>query len=540
LQALGFLLAGFFLMDLEIYDCTLREGEQAHGASFSFNNRIELFKKLDEFGVDYVEVGWPIASKEITESIKECLKISKRAKVVAFGSTSIKDNPGEDENLNSIVNSGAKYACIFGKTSIEHIKKQLKLTEEENLNKIKDSVFYLKSNGLTVFYDAEHYFDGFKDNKDYSIKTLVAALKGGAERLILCDTNGGTIPKDAERILKETNEELKKFGFCDNLGVHFHNDSGLALANTISSLPYIVQVQGTINGIGERIGNLNFSEFLPIYIKKLKNQSHINLKKLKNINEAGYKLAGMNVPEIRTFVGDSAFLHKAGVHIDATKKGISYEHENPEDFGNKRVILMNTLGGRSSIIHIAEKFGYELNKNDEKTKEKIQKLFEELREREMRGYKLGTSEAEQFLLIEKYFNSNEPIFEILEWSINSEYINAKEKSRFLVLCKVNGELVEESLEVEGGPVDAAFKTLKKILSIKHPEIDNLRLADFHVSIAISHEEESAVRTKIDFSDGIDFSTIGVDSNILGSSVEALEKGFRYYLMRKKNKFKNKG
>jgi 2-isopropylmalate synthase len=512
---------------LEIYDCTLREGEQAEGASFSSEGRIELCKMLDEFGVEYVELGWPLASQEIFNSFKQCMQVIKKAKIVAFGSTSIKDNPEEDENLNSIVLCGAKHACIFGKANPEHVEKQLKISKEENLKKIQESIGYLKSKDIEAFYDAEHYFDGYKKDKEYAIQTLVAALKGGAKRLILCDTNGGILPEEALEIVKNTHEELVKKGFQPELGVHFHDDGGLALANTLNCIPYIKQVQGTINGIGERLGNLNFSEFLPIYMKKMNNELGIELKQLKKINEQGFKIAGIKIPEKRAFVGDTAFAHKGGVHIDAVSKGAGYEHENPEEFGNKTTIILNSLGGRSSVVRLAEQFGYSLDKKDLLVREKIQELFEELKNLEKQGYRLGMLKAEQYLLINKYFGNKEKILEVLEWNVNSELRLGKERSYFKITCRLDKELFEDSLTVEGGPVDAAFKTLKKIIRKKYPEIENLKLVDFHVSIAIRHGEESAVRTEIFFSDGEEFSTVGVDKNILGSAIEALEKGFRY-------------
>jgi 2-isopropylmalate synthase len=522
-------------MTLDIYDCTLREGEQAEGASFSLNERIELVKLLDNFGVDYIELGWPLSSNEILESFKLALPIVKKSKIVAFGSTSIRDNVDDDENLNSIVKSCVKYACIFGKTNILHIKKQLKITPEENLNKIKDSIEFLNNKGITVFYDAEHYFDGFINDKKYAVETLITAANAGAKKLILCDTNGGMIPSKVKKIIKETVKELDIKGVKTSLGVHFHNDSGLALANTIISLPYISHVQGTINGIGERLGNLNFSEFLPVYIKKIKGKLNVDLKDLKKVNEETYRLCGIEMPDKSPFVGKLAFAHKAGVHIDATLKGASYEHEIPEEFGNKRVIIMNTLGGRSSIINIAQEFGYEIDKNHEDVKEKIKELFKELKVLEKQGYRIGLIKAEQYLLLNKYFDDNKDIFRILEWEIKSEMRNGKEFSYFKSIGKIGDELFEGSSVVEGGPIDAAFKTLKKILKQRFPRTENLNLIDFHVSIARQNKEESTVRTRIDFKDDVSninevFSTVGVDRNILGSAILSLEKGFRYYIL----------
>ncbi len=521
-------------MSLEIYDCILREGEQAEGASFSFKDRIELALKLDEFGFDYIELGWPIVSSDIFDSFKTVISKAKKAKIVAFGSTSIKENPSEDKNLNSILDSGAKYACIFGKSSLIHVEKQLKISSEENLSKIYKSVKFLVDNELIVFYDAEHYFDSYKSNKEYAIQTLIKALSAGAQRIILCDTNGGCLPDESRKIVKETKETLEKAGFIVNLGIHFHDDCGLALANTLACLPYIVQVQGTINGTGERLGNLNFSEFLPVYIKKLNKNLDVNLVELKKLNEEAFRVSGIEIPEGRAFVGERAFSHKAGVHIDAQAKGASYEHEAPEDFGNRRTILLNSLGGRSSIVNLAEELGYKLNKDDTKVKEKIEELFKELKEYESAGYKIGSIKAEQFLLIEKFFGENNFSFNIIEWEIKSEFKNRKETSNFKVVGRINNEIFEGEMSVEGGPVDAAFKTLKKIISRRYPKIEELNILDFHVSIARQNSEESSVRTRIDFTNGLEFSCVGVDKNMLGSAIEALEKGFKYYLINQKN------
>jgi len=522
-------------MGLEIYDATLREGEQADGASFSFEDRLELCKKLDEFGVDYIELGWPLASKEIFESFKPAMELCKNAKIVAFGSTSMNKTPEDDLNLNSIINCGAKHACIFGKTDLDHVELQLKISDEENLTKIKESIKFLVENGIRVIYDAEHYFDGFKKNKEYALKTLMKALEGGAQRLILCDTNGGILPIEAKDIVKETKERLDLEGFEEILGVHFHNDSELALANTLVGLPYIKQVQGTINGIGERLGNLNFSEFLPIYVKKMGNSIMMDLRKLKEINEEAFRLAGLEVPEKRAFVGNSAFAHKGGVHIDALSKGASYEHANPEDFGNKRVILMNSLGGKTSIVNIAKEFGVELDKKDPLTIEKINELFIELRELEKKSYAIGAIKAEQFLLIDKYFGENKNPFKIVGWKIDSSMVDGDEKTCFNIKCDVNDKLMEKYLCNVGGPIEAAYKTLVELLVDDYPNIKELKLVDFHVSIARQKKEESTVRTRIDFVDGEEFSTVGVDKNILCSGMQALEKGFRYYLKKTLNK-----
>ncbi len=516
---------------IEIYDCTLREGEQAAGASFSFNDRIKLFKKLDDLGVDYIELGWPIASEDILKSFHECEKIVKNSKIVAFGSTSIKENPEEDKNLQSILDSKAKFACIFGKTWLEHVSKQLNITPEENLERIKKSINFLKENNIKVFYDAEHFFDGFLSNKEYAIKTLIEASRAGAERLILCDTNGGIFPEKAKQIVQEVREHLDNIGIKTSLGVHFHNDRGLALASALSCLEYIEQVQGTINGRGERIGNLNLSEFLPNY-ESLGFNVDIDLKKLKETVEEAFRSSGIPTPGNMPFVGKEAFAHKGGVHQDALNKGASYEHSVPEEYGNKRIILLNTLGGTSCVVSVARYFGHELDKKDEITKEKVENLFKELREYEKEGYRIESLPAEQFLLVEKYFGNLKEYFNIEKWKIETSMENNKEKSKFIVSGEIENKPFKTELEIAGGPINAAFKTLKGLLLEKYPEINNLHLSDYHVEIAKRSEEASTVRTSILFKCPELFEIVGVSENIIDSSIIALCKGFKYYL----NKF----
>lgn len=363
-------------MVLEIYDCTLREGEQAEGASFSLEDRITLCKLLDEFGVDYIELGWPVTNGEIKKSFEIAQKEVKRAKIVAFGSTSIHPEPAQDRNLNSILETGVNYACIFGKTDKQHIENQLRITPLENLEKIYSSIKFLRDNGLIVFYDAEHFYDAYKKDSSYAIETLVKAIEAGAERIVLCDTNGGSLPDEVKKITEETENILKSKGLETILSVHFHNDCNLALANTLATLHYIGQVQGTINGIGERIGNLNFSEFLPVYMIKLQNKLNVNLRNLKELNEDSFRLCGVSMPEKRAFVGDSAFAHSGGVHIDAEGKGASYTHMNPELVGNKSRIVLNSGGGRSAVIQVAKRFGYELQKQDLEVRTRVDEMLD--------------------------------------------------------------------------------------------------------------------------------------------------------------------
>jgi len=517
---------------LELYDCTLREGEQAAGASFNLKDRVELFSRLDDFGFDYIELGWPVASEKILKSFELCRKIKKNSKIVAFGATCVKHNLSEDANLSSLIKSKADYSCIFGKSHLEHVEKQLGITPEENLSGIRRSIEFLRKNSMRVFYDAEHFFDAFKENKEYALATVYSAVKGGAEKIILCDTNGGTLPSEVEKIVAETYNELK--GYNVPLGVHFHDDCGLALSNALVALPFIQQVQGTINGIGERVGNLDFSQFIPVYQSKLGKRLNVKSKKLKQLTEFAYRLSGLDIPLNKPFVGNNAFAHKGGVHIDAVVKGATYEHVNPENYGNRRVLVLNTLGGSAGVIELARQLGHRLDKKDPQVRKRIVDLFSELRGLEEKGYRLGAIPSEQYMLIEKYFGRFKNFFDITSSRVETEMINLQETSRFFMTGNLGREPIMRETTVEGGPVDAAYKTLTNLLSKNYPLVKDLKIVDFHVSIAKSKAEESTVRTIIRFEDHERFETVGVDSNMFQSALEALSKGLRYYLNKKYN------
>ena len=509
---------------LEIYDCTLREGEQAGGVSFSVKDRVDIVKALDEFGIEFVEVGWPI-QEEVLEAFEALEKEKLGTKLVAFGSTSLVKDVEQDANLNSIIESKAKYACIFGKTWLEHIEKQLKISKEENLEKIFKSITFLKKNRLDVFYDAEHYFDGFKANSDYAFATIKSASLAGASRIILCDTNGGSLPEEVKEIVKKTADFLKENKLNAKLGVHIHNDSGLALANSLEALPFIEHVQGTINGLGERVGNLDLCEFIPLLMLKKKMKLSFNLEKLKPLSNLVYKAANLPSQIRQAFVSERAFSHKGGVHIDATSKGASYSHIKPEDLGLEHSLILTSLGGSACVVSTAGKFGIELDKKDEKVKTKIKEVIDYLREQEKRGYDLGNIEAEQFMIINKFFGNYKEFFKIEKWEIST----GDKGSKAFVKLKINGDEFEEQEQVSGGPVEALYSALKKAVSKKYPEIDKLELTDYKVRIAKAEGSESSVRTSIDFSDGESFSTVGVSENIILSSLEAIEKAFNYYL-----------
>lgn len=515
---------------LELYDCTLREGEQAAGAKFDLDSRVKLFSALDDFGMDYIELGYPVSSLEVARSFEECRKVRKNAKIVAFGSTCVKSDLDKDANLLALIKSKADYACIFGKTHLEHVKKQLKVTPKENLSGIKKSVEFLRENGMGVFYDAEHFFDAYKEDKKYALATVRAAIAGGAQRIVLCDTNGGTLPREVEKIVAETYAALKQYNVP--LGIHFHNDLGLASANALVSLGYISQIQGTINGTGERTGNLDFSQFIPVYISKLKKSLNVKKIKLKLVNDLAYTLAGLPIAHNKPIVGKNAFAHKGGMHIDAVVKGAKYEHISPEEYGNKRVIILNTLGGKAGTLAVASQFGYKLDKGDIRTQERIENLFKELHQLEEKGYDLGDIPAEQYMLIEKHFGHFRSFFNVSGSRFLTERTDFKDISKFFMRGNLGHKPVRCKTAIHGGPVDVVYKTLTNLLSKKYPLVKDLKLVDFHISIAKKNAEASTVRTIIGFEDGENFETVGVDSNMFQSSLEALIKGLRYYLNRR--------
>lgn len=512
-------------MELEIYDCTLREGEQTAGVSFSVADRLKIAKMLDVVGVDYIELGWPVL-KEAMKAFHAIKKLQLKVKVVAFGSTSLSRNAKEDKNLKSIVETGTKYACIFGKSWLEHVKKQLHISAEENLRKISDSIRFLEDNSLEVFYDAEHYFDAFKSNKYYALETLKTAAEAGASRIILCDTNGGIMYNEVASVIKDT---IKEIGEKVKLGVHFHHDSGLSLTNSLEALPYVQQIQVTVNGIGERVGNTDLCELAPILKFKKKLNIKIKIEELKKLSDLVYEVSNLPHQIRQPFVRQRAFTHKGGVHIDATLKGASYEHVKPEALGMNHELILSSIGGAACVISAAKKFGYNLDKNNPKIRTKIIKLLEELSKIEKKGYDLGNLSAEQYLLIEKYFGDLKEYFIIKEWKVKTE----KRSSECYIKISLNGKDSELIKQILGGPVDALYKTISEILSYSYPKVGYVKLVDYKVRIARQNGVESSVRTRIDFFDSERFSTAGVSKNIIESSLEALQKGFNYYLNRHK-------
>ncbi len=516
---------------MKIFDTTLRDGCQSANVNFSIRDKLEIVKALDNFGVDYIELGWPGSNQKEMEVFLKAnkLKLSK-SKIVAFGSTKrLNVEASKDVNLQAILKSKAKVACIFGKTWLKHVKKQLKASPKENLEAIKESVEFLKKNNLEVIYDLEHFFDGFKDDKKYALACIKEAALAKSDYLVLCDTNGGTLLKEVEDILKQVNEFLKKEKLDVKLGVHFHNDSGIGVANSLVSVDYDIEmIQGTINGFGERTGNADLIQIIPnLVLKKKIKLNKIKLEKLTALSDLVYTLANIKPNKIQPFVGKHAFLHKGGIHVDALMKGASYEHINPELVGNKRGIVLSDLSGKANIIEVLKKFNIKVKKDDVKVEKMLKKV--ELLER--KGYDIGSLPAEQFLLKEEFFGKRGGVFNIATWKIASEQKNG-EFSECILTGKVNGKEIEVVAPVKGGPVDAVYHALRKMVGSLHKEIEKVQLVNYKVMIAEDLGAESSVRVYIEFkNNGEEWGTVGASTNILEASLEAIEKGLRYFLLR---------
>ncbi len=520
--------------EIKLYDTTLRDGAQGEGISYSVTDKIIIAGELDRLGVHFIEAGWPGSNPKDMEFY---LKMSKRrlehAKLVAFGSTRKPHSKAkEDSNLRAFLKSGASFVTIFGKTWDLHVKDVLKTTLDENLDMIRDTVAFLVSKGLTVFYDAEHFFVAYHANKDYSLSCLMAAQNAGARAVVLCDTNGGMITSGIAQIIKEVRPQVKV-----GLGIHCHNDAGLAVANTLAAVEAGADiVQGTINGYGERCGN---ADLIPI-IANLKLKlginciSESNLKELTRIAHFISEISNMKPRSDQPYVGSSAFAHKGGVHINAVMKNPeTYEHVQPQKIGNRRRILMSELGGKTSILLRAKDLNMNLTKDDPRTK-KILKLLQSL---EHRGYHFEAAEASLELLIKKALNKHKKFFELEGFRVVIEKRSDKKiTSEAIIKLKVKG--IEEHTAAEGdGPINALDNALRKALKDFYPTLSKMHLSDFKVRVLDEKAGTAAkVRVLIESQDEKNiWSTIGVSENIIEASWQALTDSIEYKLLKDKAK-----
>ncbi len=515
---------------IEIFDTTLRDGTQGAKISLSVEDKLRIARRLDRFGISYIEGGWPMSNpKDFLFFRKAAQMRFEHAKLVAFGSTMrAGSSPGEDRNLRNLIEAETPAIAIFGKTWLLHVRKGLNITPDENLRLIRESIAYLKRHGKEVIYDAEHFFDGFKDDPAYAMTTLIAAQQAGADVIVLCDTNGGTLPSELVNILARVKPQI-----AVPLGIHAHNDAELAVANSIAAVENgCVHVQGTLNGYGERCGNANLCSVIPNLQLKLGYHCvpEENLAELTALSHFVSEVANLRHHHAQPFVGESAFAHKGGIHVSAVMKDpATYEHIEPEHVGNKRRVLVSDLSGRSNILYKAREMNIDLKNYGNAVPE----IVEELKKLENEGYQFEAAEGSLELLIRRKSGEvRDPFrlkgFRILIEKNEGEGVRAEATIRLMV----NGH--EEHTAAEGnGPVHALDRALRKALIKFFPAIRRMGLSDYKVRVLNEKEATAAkVRVLIDSKDeNQTWGTIGVSENIIEASWQALSDSFAYFLLK---------
>ncbi|MEM9400174.1 MAG: citramalate synthase [Verrucomicrobiota bacterium] len=517
---------------VKIYDTTLRDGSQGEGINFSLPDKIKLAEKLAAFGVDYIEGGWPGSNNKDIAFFDEAKKKEwGNCKITAFGSTRRPDTKVEDDpQVKLLLEAETPAVTFFGKTWLLHVEKVLRTSADENRSMIFDTVKHLKDHGREVIYDAEHFFDGFKDNADYAVMTLKAAADAGADCLALCDTNGGTLPSEIHNITQTIAMTLSDV----KIGIHTHNDCGLGVANAIAAVEAgASQIQGTMNGFGERTGNCNLTSILPILELKMNTPAlpHEHIKQLRELSDFVDELANQNHDPRAPFVGSSAFAHKGGMHVNAVNKtDVSYEHIEPESVGNRQRILVGELSGRTNVMMKATQLGIDL---EEKSPE-ARRILEKIKELEMSGYEFESADASFELLVRRELGNDKPFFELEEYhiSVRKNETHGFTNCEGTIKIMLDGVLIHTVANGDG-PVNALDAALRKALSEKFPAIEKIQLFDYKVRI-IDSASGTAARTRvlIESSDGKhEWGTVGVSDNVVEASWLALVDSVEYFLIK---------
>jgi 2-isopropylmalate synthase len=532
-------------MKIHLYDTTLRDGTQAEGVSFSAEDKVRVAKRLDEFGIDYIEGGWPGSNPRDIEFFQLIRNEKlKHAKIAAFGSTRHrKYKPEEDPNLAELLNARCPVVTIFGKSWDLHVTKALRVSFEDNLDMIASSVKYLKSKKREVIYDAEHFFDGYKANPEYAIKTLQAAADGGADCLVLCDTNGGCFPWEIEDIVKTVQDNTSL-----PVGIHTHNDGGLAVANALAAVRVgATHMQGTINGYGERCGNMNLCTAVPNLVIKMEKDCSC-AKKLNTLTPMSLyisELANALPDDRQPFVGRSSFAHKGGIHVSAVQReGSTYEHIRPELVGNERRVLISDLSGKSNIEFKSHEIGVDFEKDPDAMK----RVLKVVKSKENEGWNFEAADASLEILMRKELGSHKNFFELAGFRVITErnparvHIDGREiVTEATVKIKVGERTLHTAAEGDG-PVNALDGALRKALKEIYPELSEVHLTDYKVRVLDAREGTAAkVRVLIESRDHEnEWSTVGVSENIIEASYLALVDSIDYKLLKYKNKAKKGG
>jgi len=525
---------------VQLYDTTLRDGAQKEGISFSVADKLTITRKLDELGVHFIEGGWPGSNPKDVEFFASAKDLSLRnSELVAFGSTRQSGTRAEDDaNLKSLAGVGVKTVTIVGKSSELQVTRVLETTLEKNLSMIADSIGYLRAKGLTVFFDAEHFFDGFKTNSGYALRCLEAAAGAGAGCLVLCDTNGGSLPDDIAAAIRAVRERT-----AVALGIHAHNDGGLAVANTLAAVAGgASQVQGTINGYGERCGNADLCSIIPGLKLKMGVDciTDAGLAKLTEVSHYISEVANLALDASLPYVGSSAFSHKGGLHVSGLAKWAeSYQHTDPARVGNRSRVVVSELSGRSNIIYKAREMGLDLPSRGEQ----VNSLLGQVKSLESRGFQYENAGASFELLVRRAEPDYRPPFELVDFMVVVEKrrrlptrVELEEMlSEATVKVKVGGEIIHTAAE-GSGPVNALDHALRKALLQFYPRLAAVRLVDYKVRILEeSVGTESQVRVLIESSDGVrEWRTVGSSANIIEASWLALADSLEYWLLEQKS------
>ena len=516
---------------VEIYDTTLRDGAQGEGISFSVEDKLKIARRLDQMGFDYIEGGWPGSNPKDNEFFQKARKITwQHAKLAAFGSTRrAGTKASEDGNLQTILDAGVKVAAIVGKSWDFHVTNALQTTLAENLAMVSDSIAFLSAHGLEVVFDAEHFFDGYKANPAYALKVLETAAKAGARVVVLCDTNGGTLPWEIE---VATQAAVKAVDV--RVGVHIHNDAGLAVANSLVAINAgATHVQGTVNGYGERCGNADLCSVIPNLQLKAHKEclSKANLEQLTRLSNYVSELANQIPNDKQPFVGKSVFSHKGGLHVSALMKHPeTYEHIEPELVGNRRRVLISELSGASNIAYKAKEYDIDL----EHGSPALRSVVEVIKDLEYQGYHFEGAEASFEIMLKKSLGLYTPFFDLegLRVIIEKRQGEAEPITEATVKVQV-GDLTSHTVAEGNGPVNALDNALRKALEEAYPQVQNIRLTDYKVRVLNERRgTEAKVRVLIESTDGVQtWGTVGVSTNLIEASWRALVDSIEYGLMR---------
>ena len=529
---------------VQLFDTTLRDGTQGEGISISVDDKLKVANVLDRLGVHYIEGGWPGSNPKDEVFFKRARKELKlkTAKLVAFSSTRRKGKAaGDDENIKKLVSAGTPVLCVFGKSWDAHVYHALRASLEENIAIISSTVSFLKSKKKEVIYDAEHFFDGYKANREYALSTLRAAAEAGADNLTLCDTNGGSLPTEITEILRDVRRQFPGYA----LGIHAHNDSNCAVANSLAAvMGGATLVQGTINGYGERCGNANLGSIIANLQLKM-GIPCVSEEQLKFLTEASRyidELANVVPDDSTPYVGNSAFAHKGGVHVSAVARSASYEHIDPGLVGNKRRILISELSGKANVTIKAA----ELNLDFEKDSGAVTKILSLVKQKENKGFQYEGAEGSFLLLVEEALGKRREFFELTGFrvTVEKEAGNGQMISEATLKIKVGGQVVHTVAEGDG-PVDALDHALRKALQDFYPQLTEMSLMDFKVRVINAQAGTAArVRVLINSRDHkAEWGTVGVSENVIEASWEALVDAVEYKLFKDKrhvSKTKKKG